>query len=141
MYVVSRRLLPVCPPPTFSWLLWAVSDLWVAPRSAVRLATGLMFIPAERQSKYRILPGECLDELLRTDKTQSVLKAENKERKQSGAEAGRSIATALSADTASSYWPRAERRLISRWVICCMARQEYCGRGITQTLGFRWMDR
>jgi len=56
-------------------------------------------------------------------------------------EAGRSIATALSADTASSYWPRAERRLISRWVICCMARQEYCGRGITQTLGYRSMDR
>lgn len=28
----------------------------------------------------RILHGECLDELLRTNKTQSVLKAENNER-------------------------------------------------------------
>ena len=41
-------------------------------------------------------------------------------------EAGRSCATALSAATASSYWPRADRRFIRRWVICCMARQEYC---------------
>lgn len=43
-------------------------------------------------------------------------------------DAGRSSATALSAATASSYWPRAERRLISRWVICCIARHEYCRR-------------